>query len=196
MLKNVHPQVADSGFDSFRQTAAACEGYLIERLLFSRIADSGTLDIGLRWGPEKPDITLSFQNVHHFSASGLPDVSAGPLDQITTTVLDRAMSHGRTDWSRDSTARRNFLRCCGSTFQDPFGSAFSRPPQRHISRHVQASEPWSFPGTDAPGGSRKADVPGAVRTGRESRFLNGKDCVSLPYRLLPGQMRPAHSGAR
>lgn len=88
MLKNVHPQVADSGFDSFRQTAAACESYLIERLLFSRIADSDTLDIGLRWGPEKPDITLSFQNVHHFSASGLPDVSAGPLDQITTTVLE------------------------------------------------------------------------------------------------------------
>jgi hypothetical protein len=75
-------------FEAFCNVATSCEGYLIERLFLSRVEDTDALDIALRWGPEKPDITLSFQNIYYLETGRLPEAAAGPLDQVTTTLLE------------------------------------------------------------------------------------------------------------
>lgn len=75
-------------FDGFRRVVATCDGYLIEWLSFSRSEEADALQIGLRWGPDKPDVTLAFQNVHYFEIGRMPGPGAEPLDGLRTTVLD------------------------------------------------------------------------------------------------------------
>lgn len=77
-----------SPFDAFIQAAAAAEGYLVERLMHAATEQGDVLDIGLRWGPDKPDIVLSFENVHHVEISRVPDAPLGPLEEVTCTVLE------------------------------------------------------------------------------------------------------------
>ena len=74
-------------FKRFQEVAESCEGYLIERLSFSRVDESDSLDIGLRWGPNKPDVTLSFLNVYYFVMGHQPGAGAEPLSEVKTTVL-------------------------------------------------------------------------------------------------------------
>lgn len=75
-------------FESFRKVAKSCEGYFIERLSLSRVDESDSLDIGLRWGPDKPDVTLSFVSVYYFVMGHQPGSGAEPLSEVKVTVLE------------------------------------------------------------------------------------------------------------
>ncbi|MFF7474454.1 hypothetical protein [Streptomyces sp. NPDC008092] len=62
-------------------------GYVIDRLSMSRIEEADALDIGLRWGPGKPDVTLSFRDVFYFTIGRIPGPGAEPLDRLAAQVL-------------------------------------------------------------------------------------------------------------
>ncbi|GAA4640775.1 hypothetical protein GCM10023196_107560 [Actinoallomurus vinaceus] len=75
-------------FDTFIDAISLCEGYLVERLIMSRIGDSDVVDISLRWGPDKPDVMLSFEDVYYFEVGGGPGRGTEPLYELTATVLE------------------------------------------------------------------------------------------------------------
>ncbi|WP_322749068.1 MULTISPECIES: hypothetical protein [unclassified Frankia] len=77
-----------TGFSQLLEIAPRCTGYVIDRLSFSRVDDLEALDIGLRWGPQKPDIIIAFRDVYYFSIGRLPGPGAEPLDQVIATVLE------------------------------------------------------------------------------------------------------------
>ncbi|WP_040793485.1 hypothetical protein [Nocardia paucivorans] len=77
-------------FEQIRLAAPLCVGYMVDRLTLSQIDETDALDIGLRWGPAKPDIILSFQDVYYFEIGRLPGPGAEPLDDVTATVLPPA----------------------------------------------------------------------------------------------------------
>lgn len=81
-------------FESFRTVAPKCEGYMINRLTLAQIDDVDALEIGLRWGPDKPDIDLSFRNVLYFLLGRATDPSKAPLSEVSATVLEPENS----DW--------------------------------------------------------------------------------------------------
>ncbi|MEU7749688.1 hypothetical protein ACIBO2_08760 [Nonomuraea sp. NPDC050022] len=76
-----------SAFDQFLKVAPRCEGYVVDRLSLAQVDDVDALEIGLRWGPEKPDIMLAFRDLYFFSIGRTPGPGAGPLDQVMATVL-------------------------------------------------------------------------------------------------------------
>jgi hypothetical protein len=45
------------------------------------------VEIGLRWGPTKPDITLSMQNVHYLAFARPPGGGALYVDKMVATTL-------------------------------------------------------------------------------------------------------------
>ncbi|TMR88033.1 hypothetical protein [Nonomuraea basaltis] len=77
-----------STFDKFLKVVPSCHGYVIDRLSLAQVDDADALEIGLRWGPEKPDITLAFRDVYFFSIVKLPGPGAEPLDQVVATALE------------------------------------------------------------------------------------------------------------
>ncbi|MFE4457197.1 hypothetical protein ACFROC_07555 [Nocardia tengchongensis] len=76
-----------NAFERIRIAAPLCDGYLIDRLAMSRVEETDALDIGLRWGPAKPDIVLSFQDAYYVEIGRLPGPGGEPLDNVTATVL-------------------------------------------------------------------------------------------------------------
>lgn len=74
-------------FKEFLELVPKCEGYMIDRLSFSQIEDLDSLELGLRWGPRKPDITLAFRHVLYFLVGRASEPSSAPLNEVAATVL-------------------------------------------------------------------------------------------------------------
>ncbi|WP_432098559.1 hypothetical protein [Streptomyces sp. WAC 04229] len=77
-----------SSFQTFLEVAPGCQGYFLDRLSLERIDDVDALEMGLRWGPEKPDMTLAFRDVYFCSIERPPGPGDAPLDQVTATLLE------------------------------------------------------------------------------------------------------------
>ncbi|TQE33746.1 hypothetical protein [Streptomyces ipomoeae] len=65
----------------------SCEGYSIGALSMAVVDDGDMLDISLRWGPEKPDMTISLREVTYFEMGRDAGVPAGPLCELQASVL-------------------------------------------------------------------------------------------------------------
>jgi len=81
-----------SSLQKFLKVAPGCQGYFLDRLSLQRIDDVDALEIGLRWGPEKPDMTLAFRDVYFCSIERSPGPGDAPLDQVTATLLEPSNS--------------------------------------------------------------------------------------------------------
>ncbi len=77
-----------STLQKFLSIAPSCEGYFLDRFSLERIDDVDALDMGLRWGPEKPDMTFAFRDVYFCSVERPPGPGSAPLDQVTATILE------------------------------------------------------------------------------------------------------------
>ncbi|WP_432073818.1 hypothetical protein [Streptomyces wuyuanensis] len=77
-----------SSLRKFVEVAPRCEGYFVDRLSLERIDDIDALEIGLRWGPEKPDVTLAFRDVYFCSVERPVGPGDAPLDRVAATLLE------------------------------------------------------------------------------------------------------------
>jgi len=77
-----------SSLQKFLEVAQDCQGYFLDRLSLERIDDIDALEMGLRWGPEKPDMTLAFRDVYFCSIERPPGSGDAPLDQVAATLLE------------------------------------------------------------------------------------------------------------
>lgn len=77
-----------SSLQSFLEIADRCQGYFLDRFSLQRIDDVDALEVGLRWGPEKPDLTLAFREVYFCSVERPPGPGAAPLDQVTAILVE------------------------------------------------------------------------------------------------------------
>lgn len=77
-----------SSLQTFLEAAPGCQGYFLDRLSLERIDDVDALEMGLRWGPEKPDMTLAFRYVYSCSIERPPGPGDAPLDQVTAELLE------------------------------------------------------------------------------------------------------------
>lgn len=77
-----------SVFNQFLRVVSTCEGYVVDRLSLALVDEADALEVGLRWGPEKPDVTIAFRDIYHFSIGRLPGPGAEPVDQVKATVLE------------------------------------------------------------------------------------------------------------
>jgi hypothetical protein len=75
-------------FESFQNVAASCEGYSIHRVSMSRMEDAAAVDITLRWGPDAPDVVLSFDDVYYFEVGGALERGDDPVLELKSTVLE------------------------------------------------------------------------------------------------------------
>lgn len=66
---------------------ASCEGYFIHRMSFDVVNGFDALEIMLRKGPERPDITISLESLHHLSISKPPESSGCFVDEISVLHL-------------------------------------------------------------------------------------------------------------
>ncbi|GAA2086726.1 hypothetical protein [Actinomadura alba] len=62
---------------------ASCEGYFIDRISFDIVDGHDALEIGLRQGPEWPDVTISLSGVHHLSIGKPPESSGCFVDEVS-----------------------------------------------------------------------------------------------------------------
>ncbi|WP_031002067.1 hypothetical protein [Streptomyces sp. NRRL F-5727] len=53
-----------SSFQTFLDVAPRCQGYFLDRFSLERIDDVAALEMGLRWGLGKPDMTFAFRDVY------------------------------------------------------------------------------------------------------------------------------------
>ncbi|MGW0210392.1 hypothetical protein ACWDZ8_32955 [Streptomyces sp. NPDC003233] len=77
-----------TSFQKFLEAGPRCQGYFLDRLSLERIDDVDALEMGLRWGPEKPDMTLSFRDVYFCSVERPPGPGAAPLDRVTAELVE------------------------------------------------------------------------------------------------------------
>lgn len=77
-----------SSLQKFLEVTQGCQGYFLDRFSLERIDDIDALEMGLRWGPEKPDITLAFRGVYFCSIARPPGPGDAPLDQVAATLLE------------------------------------------------------------------------------------------------------------
>jgi hypothetical protein len=75
-----------SVFDGARQAIMSCQGYGLESLSLSIIGAADALEIGLRWGPAKPDVTLSIRNIYYLAMHRLPGGDIPFFDLEATTL--------------------------------------------------------------------------------------------------------------
>jgi hypothetical protein len=64
-----------------------CEGYLINRISYSQIEESDSLEVGLRWGPDRPDVRFWFSEIYYFATEGIPGPGAEPVDRVIASIL-------------------------------------------------------------------------------------------------------------
>jgi hypothetical protein len=76
-----------SDFDHVRSALQSAQGYTIQHLGLSIIEERDALDIHLAWGPPKPDITLSVQDIYHLGIGRTPRESVPFLDTIEVVEL-------------------------------------------------------------------------------------------------------------
>jgi hypothetical protein len=81
-----------SSLQKFREVARGCQGYFLDRLSLERIDDVDALEVGLRWGPDKPDMTLAFRDVYFCSVERPPGPGDAPLDRVTAMLLEPSES--------------------------------------------------------------------------------------------------------
>jgi hypothetical protein len=74
-------------FDNVIPAIAKCEGYTVNRILMSVIEASDSLEIGFRWGPGRPDVTLSLQGIYYFALGRSAGADLLYVDKITATPL-------------------------------------------------------------------------------------------------------------
>ncbi|WP_190232918.1 hypothetical protein [Streptomyces avicenniae] len=77
-----------SSLQSFIEAAPGCQGYFLDRFSLDRIDEIDALEVGLRWGPEKPDMALAFRDVYFCSIERPPGSGDAPLDQVTAQILE------------------------------------------------------------------------------------------------------------
>lgn len=77
---------AEDVFNDVRELITSYQGYGLESLSLSVVGVTDCLEIRLRWGPEKPDITLSIRSIYYFAIHRVPgddipffDIQATPL---------------------------------------------------------------------------------------------------------------------
>jgi hypothetical protein len=117
-------------FDDVARAIARCDGYTINFVSMSVIEEADALEIGFRWGPGKPDITLSMQSVYYFALGRSPGADLLYVDKMLATPLpagepwpeEFTVDLPRTPDLGGGTARRP--RCPGLlTERGPVGSA-------------------------------------------------------------------------
>lgn len=74
-------------FDDVARAIARCDGYTINFVSMSVIEEADALEIGFRWGPGKPDITLSMQSVYYFALGRSPGADLRYVDKMLATPL-------------------------------------------------------------------------------------------------------------
>ncbi|RLU99298.1 hypothetical protein CTZ27_15250 [Streptomyces griseocarneus] len=72
----------------FLEVAPHCQGYSLDRLPLERIDDVDAMEIGLHWGPDKPDMMLAFRDIYFCSIERPPGPGAAPLDQVTAALIE------------------------------------------------------------------------------------------------------------
>jgi len=72
------------------QVMRATRAYVVNRISLAVVEGADALEIGLRWGPGKPDVVLSFQNIFHLAISRTPGEDAALADVITPTLIPPA----------------------------------------------------------------------------------------------------------
>lgn len=77
-----------NSFQKFLEVVPRCQGYFLDRFSLERIDDIDALEMGLHWGPEKPDMTLAFRGVYFCSVERPPGPGDAPLDQVTAVLLE------------------------------------------------------------------------------------------------------------
>jgi hypothetical protein len=77
---------------------SGAEGYFVERISFGVDGDADHLDIGLRHGPGKPDILVSFTRLYHARVSKPPEASGSFADALEVVYLPR----GSGSWPADA----------------------------------------------------------------------------------------------
>jgi hypothetical protein len=77
-----------SSLQKFLEVAPRCQGYFLDRLSLERIDDIDALELGLRWGPERPDMTLAFRDVYFCSVERPPGPGDAPLDKVTAALVE------------------------------------------------------------------------------------------------------------
>ncbi|MEU4538987.1 hypothetical protein AB0G15_29460 [Streptosporangium sp. NPDC023825] len=68
---------------------ASCEGYFVHRMSFDIVNGCDALEIGLRRGPEWPDVTISLESLYHLSISKPPESSSCFVDEISVLYLPK-----------------------------------------------------------------------------------------------------------
>jgi hypothetical protein len=74
-------------FDDVIPAIERCAGYTINLVSLSVIEERDSLEIGLRWGPGKPDITLSMQSIYYFALERSPGADLLYVDKVRATPL-------------------------------------------------------------------------------------------------------------
>lgn len=75
-----------SVFAGARQAIMSCQGFGLESLSLSIIGTADALEIGLRWGVPKPDVTLSIRNIHYLAIHRMPGDDIPFVDIEATTL--------------------------------------------------------------------------------------------------------------
>jgi len=74
-------------FDAVIAAIARCDGYTVNRLAMSVVEETDSLEVGFRWGPGKPDVTVSMQGVYYFAFGRSPGGDLLYIDKLTATPL-------------------------------------------------------------------------------------------------------------
>ncbi|MFB6833392.1 hypothetical protein [Streptomyces hydrogenans] len=106
-----------SNLDRICQAIERCEGYSIDSLLISVLNEEDALEMSLRWGPEKPDVTISLRGVIYFEMGRDAYVAAGPLCELRASVIEpgdgRWPDDINLDRVRDGKVRLIWIRASG-----------------------------------------------------------------------------------
>ncbi|MFB6783455.1 hypothetical protein ACFCX0_40590 [Streptomyces sp. NPDC056352] len=76
-----------SRLEQICQAIEDCEGYSIDALSMAVLNEEDALEISLRWGPEKRDVSISLRGVVYFEIGRDAYASAGPLCELRASVI-------------------------------------------------------------------------------------------------------------
>ncbi|MFE7527654.1 hypothetical protein ACFU7Y_18335 [Kitasatospora sp. NPDC057542] len=76
-----------SRLEQICQAIEDCEGYSIDALSMAVLNEEDALEISLRRGPEKRDLSISLKGVVYFEIGRDSHASAGPLCELRASVI-------------------------------------------------------------------------------------------------------------
>lgn len=76
-----------TNFEEVRRIIESCQGYTIDLVSLAVLEQASALEIGLRWGPSKPDVFLSCRDILHLTIGRFPDSDFGPMDSLSAVHL-------------------------------------------------------------------------------------------------------------